>query len=253
MDVAASEPAKISYAHAVQKRASPRVLIDHISDRGGTHQEPVVVVMQTGIIFVPCGNEFHRVARKEEILQINVPQCDLLMAAVERIQPAVCVFLEKVEVRNVVLDAVAVQIAEDAQRRLLVDKQKASEIRVELLNAGARGNEIVIRPEVMKLCLDESLLKPEMIVKAVRAAPHVGSYDAELPHVQIIQAEFGGDSNAPVRWFERRVAMKRSEEHTSELQSHHDLVCRLLLEKKKKTNKKKNKKRQIKTAHYMKK
>ena len=25
----------------------------------------------------------------------------------------------------------------------------------------------------------------------------------------------------------------RSEEHTSELQSHHDLVCRLLLEKKK--------------------
>src|SRR5437773_1367684 len=31
----------------------------------------------------------------------------------------------------------------------------------------------------------------------------------------------------------------RSEEHTSELQSHHDLVCRLLLEKKKKNKKKK--------------
>src|SRR5437773_7712381 len=30
----------------------------------------------------------------------------------------------------------------------------------------------------------------------------------------------------------------RSEEHTSELQSHHDLVCRLLLEKKKKKKKK---------------
>src|SRR5437773_9505655 len=29
------------------------------------------------------------------------------------------------------------------------------------------------------------------------------------------------------------VTDKRSEEHTSELQSHHDLVCRLLLEKKK--------------------
>src|SRR5437667_2313670 len=28
--------------------------------------------------------------------------------------------------------------------------------------------------------------------------------------------------------------LHRSEEHTSELQSHHDLVCRLLLEKKKK-------------------
>src|SRR5438034_5703187 len=31
---------------------------------------------------------------------------------------------------------------------------------------------------------------------------------------------------------------RRSEEHTSELQSHSDLVCRLLLEKKNKTNKK---------------
>src|SRR5438034_1461387 len=31
-----------------------------------------------------------------------------------------------------------------------------------------------------------------------------------------------------------QLALKRSEEHTSELQSHSDLVCRLLLEKKKK-------------------
>ena len=31
---------------------------------------------------------------------------------------------------------------------------------------------------------------------------------------------------------------QRSEEHTSELQSHHDLVCRLLLEKQKKKKKK---------------
>src|SRR5471032_3428162 len=35
-------------------------------------------------------------------------------------------------------------------------------------------------------------------------------------------------------------AAGRSEEHTSELQSHHDLVCRLLLEKKKKKKKNKN-------------
>src|SRR5947207_12362185 len=34
-------------------------------------------------------------------------------------------------------------------------------------------------------------------------------------------------------WF--KTAWTRSEEHTSELQSHSDLVCRLLLEKKKKT------------------
>src|SRR5260221_9422078 len=37
---------------------------------------------------------------------------------------------------------------------------------------------------------------------------------------------------ARVQW--RGYSMARSEEHTSELQSHSDLVCRLLLEKKKK-------------------
>src|SRR5437588_4380049 len=35
-----------------------------------------------------------------------------------------------------------------------------------------------------------------------------------------------------------RLARRRSEEHTSELQSHSDLVCRLLLEKKKKKREK---------------
>ena len=37
------------------------------------------------------------------------------------------------------------------------------------------------------------------------------------------------------------IFCNRSEEHTSELQSHHDLVCRLLLEKKKTIKKKKKK------------
>src|SRR5947207_4126435 len=38
------------------------------------------------------------------------------------------------------------------------------------------------------------------------------------------------------RSIERMSRSTRSEEHTSELQSHSDLVCRLLLEKKKKKN-----------------
>src|SRR5438034_7397659 len=38
--------------------------------------------------------------------------------------------------------------------------------------------------------------------------------------------------------YDRRVGEGRSEEHTFELQSHSDLVCRLLLEKKKQTKKK---------------
>src|SRR5437773_3062384 len=38
---------------------------------------------------------------------------------------------------------------------------------------------------------------------------------------------------ATPRYAPGSLSVSRSEEHTSELQSHHDLVCRLLLEKKK--------------------
>src|SRR5438132_11743740 len=60
----------------------------------------------------------------------------------------------------------------------------------------------------------------------------------------IYQAGHGvriGNLLALDRWLERRShrrrnrCERRSEEHTSELQSHSDLVCRLLLEKKKLT------------------
>src|SRR5215211_9477775 len=40
-------------------------------------------------------------------------------------------------------------------------------------------------------------------------------------------------AEAPVVALSPRIWQQRSEEHTSELQSHSDLVCRLLLEKKK--------------------
>src|SRR5437773_6437262 len=42
-----------------------------------------------------------------------------------------------------------------------------------------------------------------------------------------------GDPESPLTVAPVTVEVIRSEEHTSELQSHHDLVCRLLLEKKK--------------------
>src|SRR2546430_3603983 len=53
-----------------------------------------------------------------------------------------------------------------------------------------------------------------------------------------IEAEFGSGDRQPMkhvaRGGARRYHVERSEEHTSELQSQSNLVCRLLLEKKKK-------------------
>ena len=50
--------------------------------------------------------------------------------------------------------------------------------------------------------------------------------------MQAVDSE-GNDLTATDALQKVEVYLFRSEEHTSELQSHHDLVCRLLLEKKK--------------------
>src|SRR5436309_7554523 len=72
-------------------------------------------------------------------------------------------------------------------------------------------------------------------------------------HVQQLRgARYGRlqprDRSGGCRQIDREVVDARSEEHTSELQSRENLVCRLLLEKKKKKKKKKQKKnKKIKT------
>src|SRR5260221_3071648 len=60
-----------------------------------------------------------------------------------------------------------------------------------------------------------------------------------FPYTTLFRSRFGGILLACMKrqidlsWYSL-FQKKRSEEHTSELQSHSDLVCRLLLEKKKK-------------------
>src|SRR5437667_2921366 len=53
------------------------------------------------------------------------------------------------------------------------------------------------------------------------------------PHAVAAKRNPLGSADSGGGWVISR-RLPRSEEHTSELQSHHDLVCRLLLEKKKK-------------------
>src|SRR5947207_9859104 len=64
-----------------------------------------------------------------------------------------------------------------------------------------------------------------------------GAARMDAPLAEHLNKEFRRPIRNSVRFREVRCAVdhdKRSEEHTSELQSHSDLVCRLLLEKKKK-------------------
>src|SRR5260370_13026638 len=51
---------------------------------------------------------------------------------------------------------------------------------------------------------------------------------------EVVYAKYQGEDHSPLYWsYANQMDFCRSEEHTSELQSHLNLVCRLLLEKKK--------------------
>src|SRR5437773_8276830 len=56
-----------------------------------------------------------------------------------------------------------------------------------------------------------------------------------MPHSMNRSGSSALNASMPERFIECGIAEQhmRSEEHTSELRSHHDLVCRLLLDKKK--------------------
>ena len=112
------------------------------------------------------------------------------------------------KIGEVVFDAIAVEVAEDAQGRLFVDKKKAAEVGIELLDTGARGDEVVVGTEVVELHLDEGFLEAEMIVEAVRTAAGIRADEAELADFQIVEAELRSDSNAPVHGLEGSIAMK---------------------------------------------
>src|SRR5690349_22103959 len=71
---------------------------------------------------------------------------------------------------------------------------------------------------------------PPRVARREADAIGVGCRD----RVRLVASEALGDDGGGVLVCKRWVA-HRSEEHTSELQSRRDLVCRLLLEKKKKT------------------
>src|SRR5260370_6039777 len=68
-------------------------------------------------------------------------------------------------------------------------------------------------------------------IRAVRRLPSKGMQSVQGPYAT--DSRELEDTSAVAGWIATRI-LSRSEEHTSEPQSHLNLVCRLLLEKKKK-------------------
>src|SRR5438477_2955509 len=92
---------------------------------------------------------------------------------------------------------------------------------------------MIRRPPRSTLFPHTTLFRSLRHLEAEDADRHVGPGPDVLRHVQ---HEARLSHRRPRRDDHEVRGLQRSEEHTSELQSHVNLVCRLLLEKKKKKN-----------------
>src|SRR5215470_924004 len=139
------------------------------------------------------------------------------MAAVESVQPAVGVLLQKEKVRGVVLHPVGVQVAEDAHAGLFLGKQQPAKVAAELLDAGTDGNEVVVGAEIGDLLFDERFLQSDVPVGTRCALTDIDVDDPALPRPQLIYVEGGREPDLPVDRLEAGVAVKEIEGETNRL------------------------------------
>src|SRR5438034_2110743 len=110
-------------------------------------------------------------------------------------------------------------------------------------DVGRPSKMVSYAPQVAEWLREDPTLSGAKILQRIRRAGYRGGKSALYEFVRRLRVPGSGYRRCPgCRALLRDSTgtcphCGRSEEHTSELQSHSDLVCRLLLEKKKKTKK----------------
>src|ERR1700752_3041459 len=181
------------------------------ANRRGTRKETVVVVMHARLVLVIVDAELGRVTGVDEILQIKIRNNHLLVPQPERVEAAVGVLLEEIEIRRVVLPAVRVQVSKKSQAGLLVDKNKSAKIAGKTLDSRSHRYEIVVRTQVANFVLHKCFLHSGVSINARRAFAHVHVHDADFARVQVVDVKRRRHSNSPIDRAERSISMKKVE------------------------------------------
>src|ERR1700722_11911289 len=194
-DVALAGPTDVRGMNAVRLNHATR---KHFANRRRAHEKTVVVVVDGGIVLVVMNAQLRGVTLEQEILAKHVGDDHLLITERHGIQAAVGILFEEIKIRDVVLPPIRIEIAEDADARLLFHKQETAEVAIKSLNAGAHRDKVVIWADILDLEFAEGFLQTDVRVETRGAFGHVGVDDSAFLDVEIIQTDGLSDSDAPV-------------------------------------------------------
>src|SRR5215471_3269080 len=108
-----------------------------VADERRPDREPVLIEVYARPVVVEQKAELRCVAFPYRILAIEIDYIYILVPQVTRIQVAVRILLQQVEIRCIVLIPVACVIPEQARAQIHFAEYKASEVADERLNAGS--------------------------------------------------------------------------------------------------------------------
>ena len=165
--------------------------------------------MPTGVVEICQKTELAGITFPNQILPENIGQVNLLLTPTELIQIGVRVLFEHVEGSDVVLPAVVVVIAEDADAEVGIVENEAAEIAHERLNAGAQRNEIVIVRQVTQVDLAKGLLQGEEFLFPCGALLRVRIHHVALFHLEVVVIVNAKDAQRPIDRFEGRLAFEK--------------------------------------------
>src|SRR6185436_11388022 len=120
----------------------------NIANQRRTNEKPIPIKLDAASIVVVVKTSLNRIALANKILSKDVGDVDVLMPRVETIETAVGVLLQHREICTVELIAIVIKRTEDARAEVVIGKDEPAEIGDKWLNAGAHGNEIVVRINV---------------------------------------------------------------------------------------------------------
>src|SRR3984893_4503209 len=177
-------------------------MIGDRADWRGPRDEAVFVVMPAIVVEVSQETEFAGVTFPNQILSENVRDINLLLAPVELVEVRVSVFLQHVERGNVVLPAVVVVVAKNANAQVRVVENETAKIAHERLNAGAQGNKIVVVRQIAQMNFGERLLQRIEFLFPSRPVLRIRIHDVSLLHVDVVMIVNGEQAQRPIDWLE---------------------------------------------------